>query len=505
MNESIGCGSVYLIGAGPGDPGLITLRGVQLLRKCDVVLYDGLSNPELLSHAPSAEHICVGKHGQSRIWRQDEIIAETIRHARAGRAVARLKGGDPAVFARTSEEVDALRSEGIPFEIVPGITAALAAGSYAGIPVTDRRLASAVALITGHEEPLKSESAIDWEALARFPGTLVIYMGVTTAESWTDALMRAGKPADTPAALIRRCSHADQQTIHCRLDEIADRLTPASQFRPPVIVIVGPVTQLAESMSWIEQRPLHGQTILVTRPTDQAETLAAPLGDLGANVLLQPAIEIRPLEQSSQLDESIRRLDQFDVIAFSSRNGVQHFLDRLMEIGGDVRSLAGIRIAAVGSQTAQAIAQYHLRVDVVPPDFRASSLAESLASDAAGMNFLLIRASRGSDDLARGLRQSGGEVTEVVAYQNLDVLEPNAAILDQLRNGHIDWVTITSSATAESLANLFGDDLKRARIASLSPVTSEKLKRLGYEVAAEAKPHTMQGLISAIRSTCHGN
>ncbi len=273
-------GQVFLIGAGPGHPGLLTLRGAELLGRSDVVLYDGLSNADLLRHAPSAEHICVGKHGQSRIWRQDEIIAEILRHAQAGKSVARLKGGDPAVFARTAEEVEALREAGVPFEIVPGITAALAAGSYAGIPITHRGLASAVALVTGHEEPEKPESALDWGALARFPGTLVIYMGVTTAQTWTHALLEAGKPADTPAAIVRRCSLPDQQTIRCRLDEVAEHLTPATKFRPPVIVILGPVTELAETMSWVQHRPLQGQTILVTRPADQAAALADPLRDL---------------------------------------------------------------------------------------------------------------------------------------------------------------------------------------------------------------------------------
>jgi uroporphyrinogen III methyltransferase/synthase len=243
-----------------------------------VVLYDGLSNTEMMVHAPQAERICVGKHGQSRIWKQQEIVDEILRHAHLGKKVVRLKGGDPAVFARTSEEVDALVAAKIPFEIVPGITAALAAGSYAGIPITHRGIASAVALVTGHEEPGKPESALDWPALAAFPGTLVIYMGVTTAESWVSALLAAGKPPETPCALLRRCSLNDQQQIHCRLDEVVGHLTPASQFRPPVITIVGEVTRLAATMDWFGHRPLHGKTVMVTRPSGQADELAKPLG-----------------------------------------------------------------------------------------------------------------------------------------------------------------------------------------------------------------------------------
>ena len=372
-------GPVYLIGAGPGDPGLLTLRGAQLLAKADVVLYDGLSNTDLLRHAPSADHISVGKHGQTRIWRQEEIIDEILRHAEAGKSVARLKGGDPAVFARTAEEVAALKKAEISFEIVPGITAALAASSFAGIPVTHRGLASAVALVTGHEEPGKKESALDWQALARFPGTLVIYMGVTTAEAWTQALLDAGKAPETPTALIRRCSLPDQQSIRCRLDEVADRLTPASKFRPPVIVIIGPVTELAESMDWISKRPLFGQTILVTRPADQASALAGPLRDLGATVLLQPAIEIGPPESWTDVDQAIESLKEHDTIIFCSHNGVRSFLGRMLERGKDVRELANTTIAVVGSKTADSLKEYHLRADFVPHEFRAESLAKELS------------------------------------------------------------------------------------------------------------------------------
>ncbi len=505
MSAAKKVGTVYLIGAGPGDPGLLTLRGAELLGRVDVVLYDGLSNVELLAHAADAEHICVGKHGQSRIWSQDEITREMIRQALSGRVVARLKGGDPAVFARTAEEAEALREAGIPFEIVPGITAALAAGSFAGIPITHRKLASAVALVTGHEMPDKEQSAIDWGALASFPGTLVIYMGVTTAGAWTRALLDAGKPADTPAALIRRCSHPDQQTIHCRLDEVADRLTPASKLRPPVIVILGPVTQLAETMNWIQERPLHGRTILVTRPADQAEALAAPLRRRGANVLLQPVIQIGPPEDYRSVDEAIDRLDQFDFVTFSSRNGVRFFLDRLIGGTHDTRQLAGVKIAAVGEKTAQSLAQYHLRADVVPPDYRADSLARQLKPDAAGKKFLLVRASRGSDVLANALSDAGGEVTEVIAYSHRDVDRADPDIDAKIRAGKIDWVTATSSASAANAVRLFGDALKQTRIASLSPVTSQTLQDLGHQVTVEANPFTIDALVDAIESYEHKN
>lgn len=493
-------GRVYLIGAGPGDPGLLTLRGAELLGRCDVVLYDGLSNPDLLQHAPAAEHVCVGKHGQSRIWRQEEILAEIIAHARAGKTVGRLKGGDPAVFARTAEEIEALRQADIPFEIVPGITAALAAGSYAGIPITHRRLASAVALVTGHEEPDKSQSALDWDALAKFPGTLVIYMGVTTASHWTAALLAAGKAPDTPAAIIRRCSLPDQQSIHCRLDQVAERLTPASKFRPPVIVILGPVTQCAASMDWVRQLPLFGQTVLVTRPADQADSLSGPLRDRGATVLLQPAIEIGPPQDLAAVDAAIEALSSYQVIVFCSRNGVQYFLDRLLALGKDARTLAGVQIAAVGSKTAAALSEYHLNADIIPDDFRAESLVQRLAPDAAGKRIMIVRASRGRDLLADGLQAAGAEVSQVVAYSHGDVTEADPRLVELAKQGKIDWVTLTSSASAESIARMFGDSLRQAKIASLSPVTSKTITDLGFEVAVEASPYTIEALIEALSS-----
>ena len=493
-------GKVFLIGAGPGDPGLLTLRGAQRLSICDVVLYDGLSNQDLLSHAPQAQHISVGKHGQSRIWKQTEIIDEILRHARAGRVVARLKGGDPAVFARTSEEVDALKDADIEFEIVPGITAALAAGSFAGIPITHRGLASAVALVTGHEEPGKSESALDWDALARFPGTLVVYMGVTTAETWTRSIIEAGKDPATPTAIVRRCSLPDQQTIHCRLDEVAGHLTPASKFRPPVITIIGPVTELAESMDWVTRRPLHGQTVLVTRPADKAAALADPLRDLGASVLLQPAIKTSPVKDPSQLDETISQLEDYDAVVFCSENGVEYFVSRLLgHSTRDLRALAGKQIGCVGTKTAAKLRErFHLNADFVPDDFEAESLAILMRDSMAGKRVLVVRASRGRDALASTLQASGIHVDEVVAYENLDVAQADASVLTPMSSGEVDWVTITSSATAHSLHRMFGESLHRTKIASLSPVTSRTLRELGYEVTVEANPYTTESLVEAI-------
>ena len=490
-------GKVYLIGAGPGDPGLLTLRGADCLARADVVLYDGLSNAELLTHAPTAQHVCVGKHGQSRIWRQEEIIAEMLTHAAAGRRVARLKGGDPAVFARTAEEVEALQAAEIPYEIVPGITAALAAGSFAGIPITHRKFASAVALVTGHEEPGKSESALDWNALAVFPGTLVIYMGVTTAPAWTAALIEAGKPADTPTAIIRRCSLADQQVFHCRLDEVAGHLRQ-NRLRPPAIMIVGQVTELAHAMNPAKDHPLLGTTVLVTRPAAQAESLAGPIRDLGGHVLLQPAIEIGPPTDWHDVDQAITKLTKFDLVVFCSHNGVNYFIDRLLSSDRDTREFGSAQIAAVGSRTAESLRKHGLVADIVPADFTAKSLARELADSVDSKQVLIIRASRGSDLLPKSLSEAGANVTEIVAYSNRDTEQADPKIIEMAANQRIDWITATSSASAANLVRLFGSSLNKMKIASISPVTSQTLNKLGYQVAAEANSQTMESLVDVI-------
>lgn len=492
-------GKVYLVGAGPGDPGLITLRGIECLQRADVVLYDYLVNAVILGHVrPGAETVCLGRHGGGRILSQDEVNEQLVRLAREGKTVVRLKGGDPAVFARGAEEVEMLVRHGIPFEIVPGITAALAAGSCAGIPVTHRDLSSAVALVTGQERDGKAGSSLDPTALARFPGTLVYYMGVTTAARWTAELIAAGKPADTPAAVIRRCSFPDQVSLRCTLGEVAGVLGQR-RMRPPVIVIIGPVAALPENLSWFEHRPLFGVSVLVARPFEQAAGLAQPLAELGAEVLVQPAIEISPPSDWGPVDAALGRLAEFDWLVFSSSNGVRFLLDRLEAAGRDMRSLAGLRLAAIGPGTADALAEYHLRADLVPQEYRAESLAAALSGDAAGKRFLLARASRGREVLAEQLRAAGGAVQQIVVYQSTDVAQPDSEIARRLAAGRIDWVAVTSSAIARSLSTMFGDDLKQVRLASISPVTSETLRSLGMTVAAEAAQYTMPGVAEAIR------
>ncbi len=495
LDQSI-TGKVYLVGAGPGDPGLITLRGAECLRRADVVLYDYLVNPQILRHVrPHAIQVCLGQHGHSRIWTQGEINAELIKLACAGKVVVRLKGGDPAVFARGAEEIDALVQNGVSFEIVPGITVALAASSYAGIPITRRGFASAVALVTGQEDEQKAGESLDYRALAHFPGTLIIYMGVTTAHQWTKALIEAGKSPTTPCAIIRRCSFADQRTILCRLDEVVHQM---SSVRPPAIVVIGEVTRLAESYSWFERRPLSGTRILVTRAQEQSHDLSSPLNELGADVIHQPAIQIEPPADWSVVDAVISRLGTFDWIVFSSANGVDHFLKRLWDVGHDWRVLSHLKIAAIGPGTTHALERHHLRIDVQPPEFRAEALAAALAPAAHGLQFLLIRANRGREVLAEQLRAAGGNVEQVVVYQSHDVTAPDPGVLKLMEQGRIEWVTITSSAIARSLVSMFGNRLGQTKLASISPITSATIRELGFVPAVEAHEYTMDGLVAAI-------
>lgn len=493
-------GKVFLVGAGPGDPGMLTLRGKECLEQADVVLYDYLAGPGLLKWTrQDAELYCLGRHGQGKLWKQPEINARMVQEAQSGRTVVRLKGGDPAVFGRLAEEIDALTDAGLPFEIVPGVSAAMAAGAFAGITVTDRDRASCVTLLTGHEQPDKEGEGLDFAALAKLPGTLVVYMGVTTAEDWSGKLLEHGKPADTPVMLVRKCSLPEQQTFECTLDEVASVLAPG-KVRPPIIAIIGPVAHRTTASDWFTQRPLFGQTILVTRPGHQAEGMVKRLTELGAEALVQPAIEIQPLSDFSLLDQAIERVHEFDWLVFSSRNGVEAFLTRLYALRRDSRSLAGVRLAAIGSATVEALAEHRLVADLCPDEYRAEALAESLAGDARGNRFLLLRASRGREVLAERLRDAGGAVEQVVVYNSTDIACPDPELVAAMERGSIQWTTVTSSAIARSLVKMFGEALRNTRLAAISPLTAGVLEELGYPADLIAQEYTTDGLIDALVS-----
>lgn len=492
-------GKVYLVGAGPGDPGLITVRGVECLQKADLVIYDYLVNPVILDYAKAAEKVCLGHHSLGREFSQKEISDLVIHAAGQGKTVVRLKGGDPVVFGCSVEETASLTSAGIPYEIVPGVTAALAVAGYAEIPITHGTQASAVALVTGHQRSDKAQP-LDYAALADFPGTLVFYMGIRNAECWSAALLQRGKSPDTPAAIVRRCTFADQKIVRCTLGTVVQVIAD-EKLRPPAIVVIGEVVDLAPFTPWFAKRPLTDQTVMVTRPLDEDDFLSRQLRELGAEVLSQPVIRICDPPDWQAVDVMLRSVKQFDWLVFSSANGVRYFLGRLLSSGGDLRQLSRIKLAAIGPATAEELWRYHLRADVIPSEFRAESLADSLVGEASGRHFLLVRASRGREVLAAQLKAAGAMVEQIVAYTSSDVDQPDPEIAAMLIAGRIDWITVTSSSIARSLVRLFGVNLRQSKLASISPVTSNTLRELGYEPAVEATEYTMPGLIAAIRRT----
>jgi uroporphyrinogen III methyltransferase/synthase len=475
-------GIVHLVGAGPGDPGLLTVRAVELLGIADIVLYDRLIPPEALAHAPQAELVYVGKEGEGPQFPQDDTHRLLLEHARAGKRVVRLKGGDPFVFGRGGEEALVLAEAGIPFEVVPGVTAGVAAPAYAGIPVTHREVASGVAFVTGHEDPSKPETAIDWSALARFPGTLVFYMGVRGLPKIAERLVAEGRPADEPVAVVERGTLPGQRTLLATLGDVAERAA-AEQIRAPAITLVGEVAGLREQLAWLEARPLHGRTVAVTRARAQASALAARLRTLGAAVVEAPAIRIAPL------NTELPPLDGYDLVCVTSPNGADLLLDRLR----DARELAGITVAAIGPGTARALRARGVQPDIVPERAIAEGLVEAL-SDVPVRRALIARAAEGRDVLPDALRRRGAEVDVVALYETLpEPLDPAtrdaAAAADEL---------LFTSASGVRFYVAAGGSLEGPRLVSIGPATSAELRAHGAEPDVEADPHTPDGLIEAV-------
>jgi uroporphyrinogen III methyltransferase/synthase len=406
------------------------------------------------------------------------------------------------VFARSAEELEALAAADIPFEVVPGITAALAAASYVGIPITHRDHASAVAFITGQQQA-EGAQEIDWGALARFPGTLVLYMGVTTVGEWTQRLIAEGKSPATPAAIVRRCSWSDQLVIRCELGEVAEQLTPANKLRPPVIVIVGDVARLGARFNWFDARPLRHLGVWLARPDHQNDWLERQLTELGAEVFVEPAIQIRPPASLAEMDQAIAHLaaGNFHGVVFSSRNAVQALLDRVWAQAYDVRIFAGMQIACVGSKTAEYLAARGLRADVVPPhDYSATTVLEELAARqvSTGQRWLLPQADQARDTLAAGLAHLGAEVERVTAYEAVPVAQLAPEIADALAKGAIQWVTVTSPNMARTLHGLSHAYLSQLKPLSLSPAISQTLEQLGWPAQAEASEATEEALLQAL-------
>jgi uroporphyrinogen III methyltransferase / synthase len=483
--------TVYLVGAGPGDPGLLTARAVALIARAEVIVYDRLIPDTALQGARrDAQLIYAGKQGGGPSVGQAEIERLLLEHGRAGREVVRLKGGDPFVFGRGGEEAEALRAHGIDFEIVPGITAGVAASAYAGIPVTHRDAASAVAFLTGHEDPDKPESALDWAALAAFPGTLVVYMGVRQLPAITERLLAGGRSPQEPAAIVSRGTLPDQRVVVATLATIAAQAAAAG-IRAPAITLFGEVAMLRERLEWFERRPLSGITVAVTRARAQASGLAAALRELGARALEAPAIRIAPL------DGPVPDLSRYDLVCLTSPNGVRLLWERMATGGLDARALAGARVAAIGPGTARALHERGILADIVPEQFVAEGLVAALA-DIPVTRALVARAAKARDVLPDALRARGAEVDVVALYETVaeQLSERERAAL-----ASADYITFTSSSTVEFfLAACEATIPEQARLVSIGPVTTQALRERGLEPHVQATRHDIDGVIDALVS-----
>ncbi len=492
-------GIVHLVGAGPGDPGLMTRRSLELIAEADAILYDRLIPSGVLTGArEGCELRYVGKEPGNPAMAQEEIDALLVQLGSRGLRVVRLKGGDPFVFGRGGEEAEALARAGVAFEVVPGVTAGVAAPAYAGIPVTHRDLASAVAFVTGHEDPGKEEAAIDWEALARFPGTLVFYMGVKRLPQIAERLMAAGRPGGEAAAVVAQGTLPSQRAVTGTLADIAGRVA-AAKVRPPAITVVGSVAGLHETIAWLERRPLHGRTIAVTRARAQSSGLAARLSVLGAEVAQTPAIRIEPRAVEGELARAVGEVGAYALVCLTSPNGASLLLDALRAQGSDARSLAGATEAAIGPGTAAELARGGIRADVVPERSVAEALVEALADvPVEGRRVLVARAAEARDVLPDALSERGAEVDVIALYET--VAEP----LDEAARAALaraDYVTFTSSSTVRLLLEALGsgDGLPAAaRIVSIGPITSATAREHGLAVHVEAERHDIDGLVDAL-------
>ena len=495
---------VYLVGAGPGDPGLITLNGIEAIRAADVIVYDYLATPELLNYArDGAELIYAGKKGGDHTLSQDAINRLIADKALAGKTVTRLKGGDPFVFGRGGEEIETLVEAGVSFTLVPGVTSAIAAPAYAGIPLTHRRFASAATFITGHEDPTKTNSSIDWDALAHTGGTLVFLMGVKNLPHITGRLMEQGMAADTPAALVRWGSTPAQETVTGTLATIVDNVAAAG-LKPPCIIVVGGVVSLRDKMKWFETRPLFGRRIIVTRARKQASDMVARLSALGARCLEYPAIKIKAPADSGPMDQAIARLDQYDWLVFTSVNGVDMFFDRLFAAGKDSRALGRIRTASIGPATAERLLGYGVKSDIIPESYRAESVVEAFKNvPVKGKQVLLPRAAEARPVLPVELDRMGAVVDEIAAYHTVAENDHQDALISELAGKTVDMITFTSSSTVRNFKALIPperfDELTRGiTIAAIGPITADTARENGFAVDLVAEEYTIPGLCEAI-------
>jgi uroporphyrinogen III methyltransferase/synthase len=497
-------GKVYLVGSGPGDPGLLTLKAKECIEKGDVIVYDYLANRVFLGYArKDAELIYVGKEGGQHTLSQDKINELIVGKAQQGLNVVRLKGGDPFIFGRGGEEAQELVKAGIPFEIIPGVTSAIAVPAYAGIPLTHRDYTSTVAFITGHEDPTKETSDIAWDKLATGAGTLVFLMGVGNLAKIASSLMEHGRPPQTPVAVIRTGTVPEQKTVTGPLNEIAE-IAKQEKIRPPAIIVVGDVVRLREELNWFEEKPLFGKRIVVTRAREQASEFLAVLGELGAQCLEFPTIEVVPPASWEGLDRGIREVEGYQWLVFTSVNGVKYFFHRLETLGGDVRDLKGVKIAAIGPKTAEAVAARGIRTDLIPEEYRAEAVVEAFKKEnIQGRRILLPRAREAREVLPQELEKLGAVVDVVEAYRTIKPEGDKEEIRGMLQRGDIHMVTFTSSSTVNNFLDMFQGEpvmewMDKVAVACIGPVTAKRAEDKGLKVTLIAKEYTIPSLTQAI-------
>jgi len=495
-------GTVYLVGAGPGDAGLLTLRGAELLRRADVVLHDALVNPDLLRLAPpSAELIARGKNMKMP---QDEITALLITRAREGKCVVRLKGGDPYIFGRGGEEAEALAAAKIPFEVVPGVSSVIAAPNYAGIPLTHREHCSSFTVFTGHEDPDDAETALRHDQIAKIPGTKVVLMGTEKLSDWTKSLIAHGMSPETPVAVIRWGTTGRQQTVTGTLATIAG-LAAEKKLSPPVLTIIGDVVKLRGKLNWFEKRPLFGRRVVVTRRSEQAGSFAQRLTELGADVLEVPTIKITRPKETDAIVDALLGLNAYDWLVFTSVNGVTAFFDIFFRRFQDLRDIGGVRIAAVGPATAAKLRELHLQVDLTPDEFTGRKIATAFAKfeTIENLKMCLLRAEVANPDLPKALEDLGAIVDDIAIYKTVAETEDPAGAGAVLLESGADWITFTSGSTVDHFHARFDlpkllKKFPQTKLASIGPETSKAIRALGLEPALEAKEHTTEGLLAAL-------
>ncbi|HHL40734.1 MAG TPA: uroporphyrinogen-III C-methyltransferase [Deltaproteobacteria bacterium] len=497
-------GKAYLVGAGPGDPGLVTLKGLEAIREADTIIYDFLANRALLDHArEDARVVYVGKRGSEKTRTQEEINDLIIDEARRGRTVVRLKGGDPFIFGRGGEEAAALVEAGVPFEVIPGVTSATAAPACAGVPLTHRDLASTVTFVTGQEDPRKGRSAVDWGSLVRGGGTLVFLMAWKNLPLIVKSLISNGMDRKTPALAVRWGSLPTQVSAAGTLSEI-ETLVREKEIKAPMVLVVGAVVSLRERLNWFEKRPLFGRRIVVTRASEQAGSFASLLEARGAQPLLFPTIKTTPPPRWRELDQALARLDTYDWAVFTSVNGVRYFFRRLRRRGLDLRELKGVRLCAIGPATASALRELGLNVDLTPKKFVAESVIEALrARGIKGRRFLLPRALKAREVLPEAIRRLGGHIDVVPAYRTVRPVKQAALLRKTLREGGVDAVTFTSSSTVANFAALFRKGeltelLRDVKVACIGPVTAETAREAGLHVHIMPRRYTVPALADAI-------